>query len=360
MRHTRSAPEFGALALLASLTACDINEPPSDLIQQPGEFRDCTDPPEEQEVLFQEVWTVLDATYPYFDYKEIDWLALHDKCRELVCEERHDYDDFIGPAADCLLAPLADEHVGLTDPEGEFHGYGVEGYTPNSLDSLANERLDYATLVEGPTSVTGTLNGGRFGYIRVDSFSVGLEDFGSRVAAVGVVEGWVIDMRQNGGGNELAAMELAGQFVEDTTTPYSYVQYREETDGDPTTHELGPQTARTLDADLVADEVFVGNVALLIGDGCVSSCESFVAMMDLAESLRTFGDTTRGSSGNPEEIVLEADGVTRLLSSTWFDTLGDGTTVIEWNGIDPDEPVDFEGGEEDQILEAAILWVAGG
>src|SRR5688572_31434768 len=133
MRHTW---------IVAALAACDIDEPKSDVIQQPGEFRDCTDEPEEQELLFEEVWSILDATYPYFDYKEVDWLALHDECRERVCEERHDYEDFIGPAADCLLKPLADYHVGLTDPEGEFHFFGLEGYTPNSLASLAEARLD--------------------------------------------------------------------------------------------------------------------------------------------------------------------------------------------------------------------------
>jgi len=359
-RHIRSTHTFGATAVLACLAACDIDEPKSDVIQQPGEFRGCTDTPEEPELLFEEVWSILDATYPYFDYKGIDWPALHDECRELVCEERHDYEDFIGPAADCLLAPLRDDNVALFDPEVMLHTYGVSPYAPNSLDSLSDARLDAGSIVQAATTTTGTLNGGRFGYLRVEGFSLGLDDFAARIAEVGVVEGWVLDMRRLGTGDELAAMELAGQFVDDTTTPYSYVQSREESDGDPTTHELGAPIALTIDPDEVADDVFGGNVAVLVGEGCSNGCESFVAMMDLAQSARTFGDTTRGASGQPDLVTLEADGATLLLSSTLLQTIGDGTTVIEWNGIDPDEPVEFVGGDTDPILEAAITWVAGG
>src|SRR5688572_23750093 len=95
--HAPSSRSTAATVLLACLAGCDLDEPESDLIQQPGEFRGCTDTPEEPELLLEEVWSILDATYPYFDYKGIDWPALHDECRDLVCEERHDYDDFIGP-----------------------------------------------------------------------------------------------------------------------------------------------------------------------------------------------------------------------------------------------------------------------
>lgn len=177
---------------------------------------------------------------------------------------------------------------------------------------------------------------------------------------MGVVDGWVIDMRANAGGADAAAAELAGVFVDNVTTPYGYVQVREETDGDPLTHELGAQTPLTLDASDIVDDVFTGRVAVLTGELCGDVCETFVEMIQLGLDVRTFGDTTLGAAGNPDEITLATDGATRLLSSTWFQTLGDATTVIEWNGIAPDEPVPFEGGSEDQVLEAAILWLADG
>src|SRR6185436_6251131 len=101
------------------LASCALDQPAHDVIQQPGEFRGCTDTPEEPELLLEEVWSTLDATYPYFDYKQVDWVALHDECRDLVCEERNDYDDFVGLGADCLLTPLADANIAITDVDGD-------------------------------------------------------------------------------------------------------------------------------------------------------------------------------------------------------------------------------------------------
>jgi hypothetical protein len=359
MRYLRPEPRLVSCVTLLLAAGCDLDQPPHDVIQQPGDFRGCTDVPEEPELLLEEVWATLDATYPFFDYKQVDWQALHDECRDLVCEERNDYDDFVGAGADCLLAPLADANVAITDVDGDVHTYGLDPATPNALQSLADARLDAGSLSEGKVSVTGTLNGGRFGYFRLTTFDAGPDDFASRLGEVGIVEGWVLDLRSVSGGVDAAAAELAGLFVDDTTTPYAYTQVREETDGDPLTHELAPPTARTLAPNDVADDVFVGPVAVLTGKACSEVCENFVARMKLATELRTFGATTYGAAGNPDESTLATDGVTQLRSSTWLETLGDGTTVIEWNGIPADEPVSFTGGDEDQVLEAAVLWLAG-
>jgi C-terminal processing protease CtpA/Prc len=50
--------------------------------------------------------------------------------------------------------------------------------------------------------------------------------------------------------------------------------------------------------------VFENPIMVLINRGVVSSSESFVTMMMTLPNTTLVGDTTRGSTGNPEEFVL--------------------------------------------------------
>jgi C-terminal processing protease CtpA/Prc len=265
--------------------------------------------------------------------------------------------EFLESGMDCLLAPLRDYHVAIQDDTGEFWGYGLDGYIPNYDTGLIALRLDAGSAEVTGAATTGTLEAGSFGYIRVDSWvrsDLGSIDIPGLVDAVGPVAGMVIDMRTNSGGDESAAQELAGRFVSDTTTAYDFAQVRDEQDGDPVTHELGPQVGQVLPASVVGAQ-FGGPVALLIGNKCLSSCEHFVAMMALAPQVRRFGETTRGGTGNPRFDTL-SDDATVLISSTWLITLPDGT-VLEWNGIAPDEQIDFVGAGGDEVLDAAVDWL---
>jgi len=312
------------------------------------------------EGLFDEVWQILQDEYPYMDHKSVDWHALGDTCRPLVESADANYDIWLTQAMDCLLGPLADYHVAILDVNEEWHGYGVEGWTGNFDVELADTYLVDGGLAAGPYGDVrfGTTVAGGYGYVRVETWSsaslAGI-DFTELVELIGDVPGYALDVRMNSGGSELEAMELAGQFVGDTETPYAFFQVRQETDDDPQTHELGAMQDKTLWPDYAVDTPFDGPVAVLVGHKCMSSCELFVAMMGLADGAETFGATTRGSSGNPDEKELENG--TILRHSTWLLTLADGETVLEWSGIEPEHAVEFAGGTSDEVLEAALDWL---
>jgi hypothetical protein len=310
--------------------------------------------------LFDEVWQILQDEYPYMDYKSIDWHALGDECRAIASGDDATYDIWLNQAMDCLLGPLADYHVAILDMNDEWHGYGVLGWTGNFDDDLADTYLVDGGVAAGPYGDVrlGTTVDGGFGYIRVGTWapaSLAGVDFTELIELLGDVPGIAVDVRANSGGSELEAMELAGQFVTDTETPYAFYQLREEIDDDETTHELSSSHDKTMWPEYVVDAPFEGPVAVLIGHKCMSSCELFVAMTGLAGSAETFGATTRGSSGNP--VDAELSNGTVLHHSTWLLTLADGETVLEWNGIDPDHPVEFTGASGDEVLEAAIDWL---
>jgi hypothetical protein len=155
----------------------------------------------------------------------------------------------------------------------------------------------------------------------------------------------IIDVRANGGGSETAARQFAGCFVE---RPVVYARDMIRRNGKfsaPFERTLSPNRARPR---------FRGRVAVLMGQGTVSSCESFVMMMKQAPGCTLLGDRTAGCSGNPQSVDL-GNGVVAFVPS-WKDLRLDGT-CLEGEGFAPDVPVraapaDFQNG--DPVLEAAL------
>ncbi|MFO0834528.1 MAG: S41 family peptidase [Phycisphaerales bacterium] len=160
----------------------------------------------------------------------------------------------------------------------------------------------------------------------------------------------VVDVRLNGGGDEGLARSVAARFVEEQFVyAKSLIRNPEAKDGydGPFERVVEPAGKR-----------HTGPVAVLIGQVCVSSNESFILMMQKAGLRETFGETTGGSSGNPKPHEL-GHGVTLFLPS-WRDLTRDGRE-IEDHGIEPDHAVAWPGAEQsgDPVLDAAIAWLKG-
>jgi hypothetical protein len=188
------------LSVTAACTVDPDTHPPS-VLPDP-EFVPCSEERLKPERLYDDVWATLDETYPYFDHKGIDWKALGETCRIEVCRESDDYESFVDDGMACLLAPLRDYHTLIVDPEGSVYGYGLESFDANSTPFSLGIDLD--DLGIGPIGVSGTLGGGRWGYQSVQTWStedwdgIDPKSFASRFPDV---EGWVIDLRVNYGGN---------------------------------------------------------------------------------------------------------------------------------------------------------------
>jgi hypothetical protein len=163
--------------------------------------------------------------------------------------------------------------------------------------------------------------------------------------AAGEKKPLIIDVRANGGGAEPLAAQFAGCFVD---RPVAYAKHAIRRDGkfsEPVERVLKPNKARPH---------FQGRVAVLIGLGTVSSCESFAMMMKQAPGCTLLGQRTAGASGNPRPVEL-GNGVTLYVPS-WKDLRLDGT-CLEGEGLAPDvevkaEPQEFSAG--DPVLAAAL------
>ncbi len=153
------------------------------------------------------------------------------------------------------------------------------------------------------------------------------------------------NVRANGGGDELAARQVAGRFV-DKTAVYSKDRIRENGQWN------GPFD-RVVEPRKDVPH-YTKPVVVLIGPKCASSSESFILMMKYGAHARLIGDTTKGSSGRPVLHDL-GNGVTVYLPS-WQDQFPDGS-ILEGAGIKPDTTVKVRQAEladRDPVLDQAI------
>lgn len=214
---------------------------------------------------------------------------------------------------------------------------------------------------------TGTFDDG-IGYILIAGWPGGAEARQELAAAFealtsfAAAPGLIIDVRPNGGGDELSARRLASRFVGEPT-PYSTNDIIDPALPGGFTERI----TRTLEPAPASEGPRVTcRTAVLIGPACLSSNESFIAMMRplapkpgaevAAARCVLVGDTTGGSSGNPKSHDLGI-GVTVTLPS-WRDYLMDGT-MLEGRGIAPDIAVKWVAGPGagDPVIEAALAWL---
>jgi C-terminal processing protease CtpA/Prc len=160
--------------------------------------------------------------------------------------------------------------------------------------------------------------------------------------------GLILDVRFNGGGSEDLALQVAGRFVSKEFV-YAWDQFR---DG-PGYTNLTKKFERKVQP--LGPWRYPGPVILLIGQKCMSSCESFVGMMLGDPNVTTMGDHTCGSSGNPKVYKLDMD--LTVTVPTWIDYKPDGKPLDE-NGFQPQVPFAPEpnafAGSRDDLLTAAL------
>lgn len=249
------------------------------------------------------------------------------------------------------LGAFKDIHVSVVVGDIRLGAYS-SSFTSNFDGALLERSVPDLRKLSANASV-GTIEGGiAYLFIRTWSPANGREDIVpivEHILALNDVRGLIIDVRANGGGDESLA-ELVASCVTEHPVSYSSHRFR-----DPDAPG-GWSTLRGRDVGPREDgRCFKGPVAVLIGPGCCSSNESFVAMIMAGDPHRAFGSTTRGSSGNPRRHDL-GNGVFVVLPS-WEDYLVNGTP-LEGHGINPDVSVPWpEHPDRDVVLDAAANWL---
>lgn len=251
-----------------------------------------------------------------------------------------------------LLAHLEDLHVWVKSGD-EF----VPGYTrarPLNGNWNATQKLAGARQKSGDQLQWGISDDG-IGYLGVHG--LGDARLPERVdeALERMTDTWalIVDLRFNGGGDEILAQKIAGRFL-DQPRVYSSNQYRDGPDLD----DLGPKLERSFEPR--GPWRYEAPVVLLQGRRTMSSAESMALMFAQCPQVTTMGDWTAGSSGNPRRIEL-ACGIT-VNQPRWLDRDPEGNAV-EHVGVRPKvlveaAPDSFDD-THDPVLEAALKHLRG-
>jgi hypothetical protein len=172
-------------------------------------------------------------------------------------------------------------------------------------------------------------------------FDAALEELGDCVALV-------VDLRFNGGGDELLAQQMAGRFV-DQERVYSVNRYR----SGPRHDDLGKWLERKVAPR--GPWRFQSPVVCLQGQKTFSSAESMALMFAQCPQVTTMGDKTGGSSANPR--FVETKGKIKVRLPRWDDRTPK-QEVIEGKGVPPKVAVDSKESDfddqHDPVLSKAL------
>jgi hypothetical protein len=276
---------------------------------------------------FEVFWGAFDRQYPYFAYKDYDWDSVRTALGPQVAQVQSQAQ--LIALFKQAVQPLRDLHITFTTPGGLIQATYVPtaaiNWSQGAWLAIVNangwvqkDNWGHARIGGVPYIAIGGWNTTQF---KVAEFDAALESFRDDSVLI-------IDVRMNGGGNDSLATQVAGRF----TGVAVLAEYTQGRSGPapgltaPQPHWLTPRGPWT----------FQGRVALLVGRGCFSSNESFVAMMRELPNVTVMGDTTGGASGNPGSVTL-GGGWSVMVPRTIIQTAQHA--IIEWQGIPPDTVV---------------------
>lgn len=307
---------------------------------------------------WRQVWEDFQNLYSYFDHKEIDWRGVY---AQYASEFANVTAEQFAEKVNQILQSLHDWHVVVRKPDGTYIGY--EGsYVKNCSGSL------FARYTDGQ-SYTNVNKAGviyhawvdrDIAHVLVDTLTTSafqtISDADIENIFVTYVNaaGFILDIRDNSGGNEMNAKKLASRFT-DAARTYGYVRPRVP-DSMPFQYEdfipktLEPSTGTR----------FLKPAVALIGQRNMSSAEWFTLMLRACPNVILIGDRTRGASGNPTtraipELNVEYD------ISTWI-AYTDLKIAFEDRGIPPAIHVPASQSYSDEqgrdfVLEQAIAYL---
>ena len=297
------------------------------------------------EAAFEEVWSAFDAEYANFVGLDLDWKKAGKRARKQLAAVAH-VEDLGGLLAE-TLAQLEDLHVWVRLGDRYFPGFQRErpllGSYRGSLAQLESHEEAGRNLTVGRTS-------DGIGYLNVHG--LGDPELASHVdrALEQLADTWamVVDLRFNGGGDELLARAVAGRFVDEPRV-YATNRYR----NGPKHEQFGDVLERVVEPR--GPWRYGAPLAVLQGQRTMSSAESFALMLAQCPGATTMGDRTAGSSANPRRLELECGLEVNL--PRWHDMDPD-QNPIERVGVPPDVPLEFPieafTDERDPVLEAAL------
>jgi hypothetical protein len=270
--------------------------------------------------------------YSYKDLKDVKWEYEFNNARKELISAKSSLDFAL--QLNKILTKAHDEHINIIADEIKIYPYERDFVKVNYNFMPFLRNLSEIECSPKRKVITGTI-GKSIGYIAITTWDMEYEE--DILWAIRLfnklrdIPNLIIDVRMNSGGSDLIAQKIAGQFTRDKVLYEKVRRYN------PETKLFDKEQERLLDP-VDSNFSYTGKIYVLIGEQVMSSNESFVLMMKATPNVILVGETTRGSSGNPQEIKLP-NGVSVMLPG-WQACLPDGK-CFEGIGIEPDIKIEF-------------------
>lgn len=273
--------------------------------------------------IYDDVWSAFDREYANFvSMPKLDWKQVGAERKKSLARVQTSF-DLAAVLAD-MIAGLEDLHAWVKCGEDWLPGYAP--VRPLNASWKGSEKLIGGFQDSKHDVVWGRTSDG-IGYVNVG----GLSDkelvpaFDAALDELASTWGLVVDLRFNGGGDELLARDVAGRFV-DVERVYSKHQYR----SGPRHEDLGAVQERRFGPR--GPWRYQAPVVVLWGRKVMSSAESLALMLAQCPQVTTMGERTAGSSANPKRLEPGAGITINLPRWRDFDPSG---KPIEHLGIEP-------------------------
>lgn len=273
---------------------------------------------------FEALWKIINEHYCFFEYKQVDWNAIHDKYQRQLAGNVSD--DQLFEVLGNMLAELRDGHVNLYSPfDVARYWTWYEAYPSNYSDSLITHYL--GTHYRMASGMKYRILDDNTGYIRVASFAngIGAGNLDEIMLYLSSCQGLIIDVRDNGGGLLTSAEELAARFTNEEIT-VGYMQHKTGRGH----NDFSSMEVQTLKPGRGLR--WQKSVVVLTNRGVYSAANEFVKYMRCCPNTITVGDRTGGGAGLPFSSELPNGWIVRFSACPMYDAQGNSTEF----GIDPD------------------------
>ena len=255
---------------------------------------------------FEEMWKSYDQYYGLFAVKGVNWQATYDEYRPLINEQTTD--DALKEIFHDMIDPLDDNHTFIITTENEpriesgiFDTLKVQ--TDFSLDLIPSYVPDFTHY--GTAIDYGTLEG-NIGYLHLGDFIPSVNYFEDALTYVidklKDTDGLIIDIRDNPGGNDVAAQYVAGRFAEERKL---YMTVRKKSGPGPNDFNQ----AIPWHVEPTGGTRYTEPIVLLTSRWTQSAGETFTLAMQELSNVTQVGDYTSGAF---------SDNIARELPNGWF------------------------------------------
>ncbi|MCQ2342415.1 MAG: S41 family peptidase [Paludibacteraceae bacterium] len=293
------------------------------------------------------LWQTLDEKYCFFEEKDVDWQAVHDRYIDDVRQlKSDDYIALFDTLAE-MINTLNDGHVNL------YSSFDIStckswyaGYATN-FNWAAVKNYYLPTFRTAGGAYYNTIADGTVGYMYVADFQTAVQptNMAYILRSFGDCKGLIVDVRNNGGGNLSYAYQLAATFFSEDKV-VGYWQHKNGV-GHNDFSALKEQTLRKSDMP----SSWKRPVVVLCNRHSYSAANFFVSIMRYAPNATIVGDMSGGGGGMPMSYELPNGWMVRFSSIRMFDM--DNHSIEP--GIMPDVRVDdVPETPNDEIIDAAI------